>query len=89
MTGGGASTLHHMCVDRCELADDRMHVKQCILYPSHDLTFCLSRERVLCQVAFTAFQMLECAIVFSLLALGSHTPFLSVIMYFHHQMDVI
>ena len=32
MTGGGASTLHHMCVDRCELADDRIHVKQCILY---------------------------------------------------------
>ena len=24
MTGGGASTRHHMCVDdRCELADDR------------------------------------------------------------------
>ena len=23
MTGGGASTLHHMYVDRCELADDR------------------------------------------------------------------
>ena len=21
--GGGASTLHHMCVDSCELADDR------------------------------------------------------------------
>ena len=21
--GGGASTLHYMCVDRCELADDR------------------------------------------------------------------
>ena len=41
--GGGASTLHHMCVDTCELADDRMHVKQCILYPSQD---------ILCQVAF-------------------------------------
>eukprot|EP00731_Ephydatia_muelleri_P009429 Em0005g15a len=37
MTGGGASTLHHMCVARCELADDRMHVKQCILYPSQDI----------------------------------------------------
>ena len=55
MTGGGASTLHHMCVDRCELADDRIHVKQCILYPSQDLTVFLSHEEgfsLLCQVAF-------------------------------------
>ena len=46
MTGGGASTLHHMCVDRCELADDRIHVKQCILYPSQDLTFFCHMRRV-------------------------------------------